>query len=214
MKISLYFAPFSCALVPYVMLTQTGADFDVRPLNIRGKENMSPEYLAMNPKHKVPLLLVDDKPLSENVAIQLWIAEQFPGAGLLPKNPWEKAQAVSLCAWFASGIHPHISRYNSPQKFCDHPGSEDSTRKLAKEMLIQQFKIAEAQLESKPLFFDYWTAPDVYLFWCFRRANLFDFDLSQFKNIRAHSDRLGDVPAVGKAIAFDETVIKSFNLQA
>ena len=31
----------------------------------------------MNPKHKVPVLLIDGEPLTENVAIQLFIARRF-----------------------------------------------------------------------------------------------------------------------------------------
>ena len=38
-------------------------------------EQMKPEYLRMNPKHKVPVLLIDGKPLTENVA--LWMTRAF-----------------------------------------------------------------------------------------------------------------------------------------
>ena len=68
MKIELYYAPNTCALAPYVTLTEAGADFEVRPLNFRKRQNLSPEYLKINPKHKVPALVVDGKILTENVA--------------------------------------------------------------------------------------------------------------------------------------------------
>ena len=42
-------------------LTEAGAKFEVRPLNFRKGQHMSPEYLKINPKHKVPLLVVDGK---------------------------------------------------------------------------------------------------------------------------------------------------------
>jgi glutathione S-transferase len=44
MKITLYYAPNTCALAPYVTLTEAGADFEVRALNYRKRENFSPEY--------------------------------------------------------------------------------------------------------------------------------------------------------------------------
>ena len=69
MEITLYYAPNTCALAPYITLTEAGADFEVRPLNHRKRENFSPEYLKINPKHKVPSLVVDGKILTENVAI-------------------------------------------------------------------------------------------------------------------------------------------------
>src|SRR6266852_8327814 len=86
MKLILYYAPNACSLVPYVTLTEAGAPFEVRPLNFRKSQHMAPEYLQLNPKHKVPVLLIDGAPLTENVAIQTWIARQFPAAKLLPTN--------------------------------------------------------------------------------------------------------------------------------
>jgi len=50
MEIALYYAPNTCALAPYVTLTEAGADFEVRPLNFRKRQNFSPEYLKINPK--------------------------------------------------------------------------------------------------------------------------------------------------------------------
>ena len=62
MELALYYAPNTCALAPYITLTEAGADFEVRPLNYRKRQNLSPEYLKINPKHKVPVLVVDGAP--------------------------------------------------------------------------------------------------------------------------------------------------------
>ena len=103
MEIVLYYAPITCALAPYITLTEAGATFEVRPLNFRRHQNTSPEYLKINPKHKVPLLVVDGKALSESVAIQSWIARTFPQARLLPADPWQELQAISLMSWCSGG---------------------------------------------------------------------------------------------------------------
>ena len=96
MKLELYYAPQTCALVPYVTLTEAGADFEVRPINTRAGDNRKPEFLTINPKHKVPVLIIDGEPLTENIAIQIWIDRQFPAAKLLPKDPGEEIKAISL----------------------------------------------------------------------------------------------------------------------
>ena len=121
MEIALYYAPNTCALAPYVTLTEARADFEVRPLNFRKRQNFSPEYLKINPKHKVPALVVDGKILTENVAIHQWVHRTFPDAKILPADPWDELQAISLHAWCASGIHPYLSRINNPPKVCDAP---------------------------------------------------------------------------------------------
>lgn len=214
MKITLYYAPVACSLVPYVCLCEAKADFDVSPLNLRGKQQMSPEYLKLNPKHKVPLLIVDGQPLSENVAIQYWIASTFPEANLLPSDVWQKSQAISLMSWFTSGFHPHISRINLPNNFCDAPGTEDNVRDLAKKTLMSAFQIADEILSGKEYFFEHFTTADAYFFWCFRRTGMFGVDLSGFKNCQAHFDRMSQRESVQKVLAFEKEVQAKFKAQS
>jgi glutathione S-transferase len=212
-QIDLYYAPFSCAIVPYIMLTEACIPFTLKPLNIRGKENMTAEYLALNPKHKVPLLVVDGAPLSENISIQSWIAHQAPQARLLPSDPWNEALAISLLSWFASGFHPLISRYNSPLKVCDVPGSEYRTRTLAGNALLKNMEAADKLLEGRKFFFDHFTAADAYMFWCYRRSGFFaDLDLSGYKNLAAHSERLFQRPSFQRAVKSDDRIRDQFNL--
>ena len=158
MTIELYYAPIACSLVPYVTLTEAGADFTVHSINMRKGEHKSPDYLKLNPKHKVPLLVIDGKTLSENVAIQQWIDMTYPNANLLPKDPWQRLQAVSLLAWCASGIHPYLSRINSPLAVCDVPGSEDSVKRNAAEHLFETYGIADEMLAGRDYFFHHFTA--------------------------------------------------------
>ena len=98
MKLELYYAPKTCALVPYVTLTEAGADFTVHNMNSRSGALKTPEYLKLNPKHKVPVLVIDGEPLTENVAIQIFIHRAFPQAKLLPQDPKREIKAISLMA--------------------------------------------------------------------------------------------------------------------
>lgn len=210
MNIVLYYAPTTCALAPYVTLTEAKADFEVRPLNLRKDQHRSPDYLKLNPKHKVPLLIVDGHVLSESVAIQTWIARTFPQAQLLPADPWQELKAISLMSWFSSGIHPFLARINSPPRVCDTPSSADSVRKLASEQLYENFKIADDLLAGREFFFDHFTAPDAHFFWCLRRATQFELALAQFKNCMAHFERMTQRPSVQKLLAFEKSVLSDF----
>ena len=129
------------------------------PLNFRKGQQNSPEYLKLNPKHKVPLLLVDGVPLTESTAIQMWIARTFPQAKLLPTDPWQELKAISVMSWCSSGIHPFLARINNPPRVvCDLPGAEASVVKAATEMLHENYKIADDMLKGREFFFDHFTA--------------------------------------------------------
>ena len=210
MQIVLYYAPIACSLAPYITLTEAGAEFKVETINMKKGQHKSPEYMKINPKHKVPLLVVDGKPLSENVAIQQWIARQYPKAKLLPSDPWQELQAISLLSWCSSGIHPYLTRLNSPAGVCDFPGAADNVRKIATEHLFENYQLAENMLAGREYFFDHFTAPDAHFFWCFRRGQLFDLDLSEFKNCTAHFERMKIRPSVQKLLAFEKSVQAEF----
>ena len=210
MEIALYYAPNTCALAPYVTLTEAGANFEVRPLNYRKREHFTPEYLKINPKHKVPTLVVDGKILTENVAIHQWVHRTFPGAKILPADPWHELQAISLHAWCASGIHPYLSRINNPGKVCDGPGASDSVVKLATEALFENFQVADDLLAGREYFFDHFTAPDAHFFWCCRRATQLGVGLSDFANVTAHFERMQERPSVKKLLTYEKEVNERF----
>src|SRR5271167_2041855 len=210
MRLILYYAPNACSLVPYVTLTEAGAPFEVHPLNFRKSQHMTPEYLQLNPKHKVPVLVIDGSPLTENVAIQTWIARNFPAAKLLPADPMQELHAISLLAWCASGIHPFLSRINSPARVCDLPGAEESVRRLAAQQLFENYLIADDKLADREWFFDHFTAVDAHFFWCFRRGTQFKLDLSGFQNCSAHFERMTNRPSVHKLLAYEAEVQTAF----
>ena len=210
MKLTLYYAPNTCATVPFITLTEAGAAFDVENVNTRNGGNRSPEFLRLNPKHKVPVLVIDGEPLTENVAIQVWIHRQFPKATLLPADPKEEIKAISLMAFCASGIHPHLTPNARPQNYCDMPGSEEGVKRVANKLLFEDFKVMDDLLAGREWFLPHFTAVDAYFFWCFRRGISFKLDLSGFRNCMAHLERMNERASVKKVLAHEKKVIDAF----
>ncbi len=210
MEIVLYYAPNTCALAPYVTLREAGAAFAVKPLNFRENQQNSPAYLQINPKHKVPLLVVDGQPLTESPAIQIWIARTFPHAQLLPSDPWQELKAISIMSWCSSGIHPYLSRINSPSRVCGLPGAEQSVIRAAQELLFENYKIAEDLLAGREFFFEHFTAADAHFFWCLRRGSQLGADASTFPNCLAHFERVKKRPSVQNLLDYEKSVQAEF----
>jgi glutathione S-transferase len=209
-KLTLYYAPQTCALVPYVTLTEAAAVFEVRNINTRSGDNHKPEFLKVNAKHKVPVLVIDGEPLTENIAIQIWINRTFPHARLLPADPKDEIKAISLMGWFGSGIHPHLTPNARPQNYCDLPGSEESVKRVANKLLMEDMKIADERLTGREWFFQHFTACDAYFFWCVRRALSFKIDLSPFASVLKHFERVQQSPSVQKVVAYEKKVMEQF----
>jgi glutathione S-transferase len=207
MKLTLFYAPVACSLVPYIALNEAGAEFDVHVIHHRRGDHMNPEFLCLNPKHKVPVLVIDGTALTENVAILQWIARRYPQARLLPSGGLPEFKAISFLAWCASGIHPALTPNAMPQRYCDLPGSEESVRRCAQVLLRENYKIAEDLLAGRDWFFDEFSLADAYFFWCFRRGMQFNVDVAAFPNCRAHLDRMSARASVQKVLAFEASTL-------
>ncbi len=172
---------------------------------------MSEKYLEINPKHRVPVLVIDGEPLTENIAIILWIDQNFPNANLLPKDSMQRAQAISILAWCASGIHPALTPNALPQRYCDLPNTAENVKQCAQKLLTEYFSIAENMLRKKTWFFDSFSFADIYFFWCFRRAKQFDIDLNHFINCQSHFENMLTREYTQELIRFEQDILEKFN---
>jgi len=177
----------------------------VKPISLKNKQHHDAEYLRINPKAKVPVLVVEGEPLTENVAILTWLAGAFPEKKLLPTGK-NAIKALSLMAWCASGLHPPLTRIFDPARYCSVPGSEESIRKLALEEVIKNFGIVDGMLAEREWMFDHWTAVDAYLFWVWRRFGIFKIDIPSFPNYAGHGERMVKRDSVKRALAFEREV--------
>ena len=72
-------------------LNELGADFQFVSVNLIAGEHRRPEFLALNPAGKVPVLVDGDLVIPESAAIVLYLAEKYPEKGLMPAGLKERA---------------------------------------------------------------------------------------------------------------------------
>ena len=78
------------------MLEEYGLTYDHRPIGSRTGETKTEEYLALNPKHKIPTFQHGDFVLTESGAICTYIAERFdaPDGFFIPETPQGRARMM------------------------------------------------------------------------------------------------------------------------
>ena len=135
MKLELYFSPGACSFVPHVVLeavkADTGQAFEPKLVKLHKGEQKTPEYLALNPNGQVPVLVADGKPLNQIVAICDFLDRSYPKAGLLPTEPWARAQALSQLAWMNNSVHPTFSRVFRAADYAESESAQAEIRKVA-----------------------------------------------------------------------------------
>ncbi|WP_119302252.1 glutathione S-transferase family protein [Dongia deserti] len=73
-------------------LKELGVEFEFIPVNLQAGEHQRPDFLALNPAGKVPVLVDGDLVLTESAAIVLYLAEKYPEKGLMPTRLQERGQ--------------------------------------------------------------------------------------------------------------------------
>jgi glutathione S-transferase len=68
----------------HALLEELGAPYELHRLDLKAGENRQPGYLAVNPLGKVPAIRHRGEVVTEQVAIFLYLADEYPAAGLAP----------------------------------------------------------------------------------------------------------------------------------
>ena len=155
-EFELYHLPGACSRVTMTALEQCGVDYGDHPVNLAKGEQRSPEFLAVNPRGKIPALTVDGQLIGENAAIQWWLNKAFPAAGLFPKpeNDWEEAQILSDLFWVSSGWHPSVRANMMPVRWTTGVSStprRESETWLSSSVPVAAFQRASANCPLKRL---------------------------------------------------------------
>lgn len=82
--VTLFHAPNSRSTITLTLLEELGADYELRVLDLKGGEQRSPTYLAINPMGKVPALLHGGAVVTEQPAIFIYLGDLYADAGLAP----------------------------------------------------------------------------------------------------------------------------------
>ena len=82
--LTLFHAPMSRSTGVLVLLEELQAPHRLHVLNLKAGTQRDPAFLAVNPMGKVPAILHGDALVTEQAAVYLYLADQFPAAGLAP----------------------------------------------------------------------------------------------------------------------------------
>jgi len=216
MKLELYFAPGACSFVPHASLeiikAATGQDFEPKMVRLHKGEQKTPEYLAMNPNGQVPVLVADGRPLNQIVAILDFLDRGFPKAGLLPAEPWARAQALSQLAWLNNTVHPTFTRVFRTDYFVESDAAKAEVKKLAQAQFRQHLeRIQQWTAGANPYWFGAKPAPhDAYAFTLLRWGGYAGIDPKSLPGYLAYVERVMAAPPVAAALERERVKLDTY----
>lgn len=212
--LTLYHFPGACSQVSICALETAGLAYDVKLVNLAVGEQTGADYLGISPLGKVPLLMIDGDPLTENAAILTYIAALRPDAGLFPADPSPRmrAEAVGGMSFCGGALHPQIRGIANPQRITD--GDGEPVRQRSKALAKKSFAYAEQRIGEHGWWLGTWSIVDVYLNWAFTVARNAGFDAAPFPHLCALKHRMSDRPAFARMLETDAAARETLGLEA
>jgi glutathione S-transferase len=202
--LKLFYAPGACSLASHIALEEAGADYEAVRMSTRDGDQRKPEYLAINPKGRVPALVTDRGVLTETPAILSYIPETHPSACLLPQDAWERAQAHAFNSYLCSTVHVAHAHKHRGYRWADAPEAlADMTRKVPENEVACFRLIEETMLEGPWVLGEAYSVCDPYLFTLAGWLAEDGVDIRQFPKVAEHSELVRERPAVRKVLALE-----------
>ena len=199
--LKLFYSPGSVALASLITLHECQADFEVITMDFQQAEQSRPEYLAINPKGRVPALITEYGVLTETPAILVYLAQQYPQAKLLPELPFEFAQLQSFNSYLASTVHVNHAHKLRGSRWATLESSFEDMRAKVPETILASFQLIERDyLQGDWVMGDQYTVADAYLFTIASWLEGDGVEISNLPKIEAHRARMHARPAVKLAL--------------
>ena len=202
MDLVLFGAAGGCSRVTMTALEETGAPYAYEVVRFMKQEHLSPAYRAKNPLGKIPCLVIDGRPLRENVAILLWLNEAFPDARLLPpvSDAFERAEQTADLCFCSATLHPILTRVSVSMMF-GSPEAVPSIRASAMTMMDRYFAVVEERLANRNYWYGGdWSVMDAYLGWFYLRMASEGYDVKNYPRFSAMMGRHELRPSVQRVV--------------
>lgn len=202
---TLYYAPHTCALATHIVLEEVGAAYDTVRIDFARSQQSSPDYLAINPKGRVPALVTDRGVLTETPAMLAFVAQSYPAAGLAPfDDPFAFAEVQAFNSYLCSTLHVAHAHRMRGHRWVDAGDSAalDAMRRHVPTSVGAAFDLVERGMLRGPwVMGERYTICDPYLFTLAQWIEADGVDPARIPRVVEHSRRVAGRPAVQRALA-------------
>jgi GST-like protein len=182
-----------------IVLEELGLPYEVRTVNVFAGEGRSPEFLAINPLGKIPVIRDHDTGVvvTESDAILLYLADK--AGRLVPSSGKDRMRAIELLFLQASLHGPMFGQRMYYSVFAAETVPPAIRRYEEQGEMVDQ--LVDLLLAGRSYFLglDY-TIVDIAFYGWYHAAYRAGFTFDQHANLAAWFDRVGARPAVARGV--------------
>ncbi|GAW41727.1 Glutathione S-transferase GST-6.0 [Brevundimonas sp. SH203] len=199
----LHTAPGSCSRASHIALEEAGLDYQARYVDFARGDQRRPDFLAINPKGRVPALVTDRGVLTEGPAILAHVAALAPQARLAPTDPFDFARMQAFNLYLATTIHVAHAHGRRAARWSDDPAAQASMAAKVSENMGAGFDLIEAGLDGEWVMGDAYSVADPYLFVFSGWLASDGVDIARFPKVADHFQRMSRRSAVQRVLAWE-----------
>ncbi len=188
------------------ILAEYGLEYQCRPIRSRSGETTTPEFLTLNPKHKIPVLQHGDRVLTESAAIVTYVSEAFPApAGFyVPEDANSRARLNEWCFFIMTEldalslyvIRKHLDLH---ELYGEAPGAIDAAKNNFSDQTGALF--GEGGKGPETLLPEGFSIADLLLTTCIQSGQRRGIDMPDY--LVFYNERMSQRPAFQRALAIN-----------
>lgn len=196
MSLVLHYAPWSSASTCLWALEELGVPYERVKHDLPAGDTKKPEFLALNPNAKVPVLVHDGQPIFESIAILAHLGETFGEAKkLFPRPGIERALAFQWLAWANVTVAGAVARLPANE-------ADPAATRRARAEIQSLLEILGAALDGRSwLVGETFTLVDLHLAGMLHWIATLGFDPKAIPNVAGWLARCSDRPSFAAARA-------------
>lgn len=186
-------------------LEEMGLDYETIPVETRTGEQFAPDFAALNPNNKVPVIVDGETVVFDSNAILLYLAEKT-GKFLPAAGERARGEFLSWLMFVASGLSPFSGQAVHFRHFAPKEGQEYATNRYSYEAK-RHYGVIDKRLEGRRYVMgDAYTVVDMAVWgWAGRALLLFGkSELDRFPNLKRLFAEISERPAAIRAKALDQ----------
>ena len=192
-----YYEKNSAAYAPHILLEDVGAEYEAIKIDFASGEQRSAAYLSINPKGRVPSLITSEGILTETPAILAFIAQLYPEHNMVPRSPFEFAQAQAFNCYIASTVHVAHAHKHRGARWADDKTAQSFMQAKVHQNMTECASVIEAHYLLGPwVLGERYSMCDPYLALVTRWLDDDGVELAKFPKIAAHNQAMQSRPAM------------------
>jgi glutathione S-transferase len=130
-------------------LQELGVDFEAITVDLTKGEHRSPQFVALNPAARIPVLVDGDRVVTESVAIALYLADKYADRKLLPSRIEDRAECYRWLLFAATELEQPLWRITRNTRLYPEDERQPSDVVIAGREFREMATIVERHLEGR-----------------------------------------------------------------